>query len=363
MRVLSVVDGYGWGGTKQQVFLLARELSKSGIKVDLALAFENLEMVQKLRPYSVGFRFFERRKGAYRLNPLNYYRLWKIIQEGSYDFVIANSPHALDYVSLVYRFLKERPKLIVVKRSSRKPNPFSIRFKYMLASRVVCVSREVAKVMEEAGIPPERIRVINSAIDLEIFKPMEGLREIKRKELGLGMDRKVFINVANWNPPVKAQDMLIKVFSRLECKDCVLLLVGYDTDVHAKKIAKEYGVEDRVVGLGFRQDVNELLNASDFFLLSSYFEGFPNALLQAMAVGLVCISTAVSGAVEIIEDGHNGFLVPVGDWETYLQKMKLVLELKREEREDIGFRAMQSVQLYSPSNMARKYMELFEELC
>ncbi|MCS6875847.1 MAG: glycosyltransferase, partial [Aquificaceae bacterium] len=135
MRVLSVVDGIGWGGTKEQVYLLARELSKRGIDIHVALSYQYDLMVEKLSPYNVKLHFFENHNKYARFNPLNYYRLWKIINQFDFDVVIANSPHTLDFVRVVFAFLRKpkRPKLIVVKRTYRKSNRLSIELKYKYA--------------------------------------------------------------------------------------------------------------------------------------------------------------------------------------------------------------------------------------
>lgn len=77
----------------------------------------------------------------------------------------------------------------------------------------------------------------------------------------------------------------------------------------AKRV-KELGLVTAVEFLGERPNVKELLARADIFVLSSLWEGMPNAMLEAMAVGLPVIATAVGGVPEIIRDGENGVLVP-----------------------------------------------------
>ena len=74
-------------------------------------------------------------------------------------------------------------------------------------------------------------------------------------------------------------------------------------------------LDDRISLLGNleREKLNEVYLNSDIFVLSSKWEGFPNVLLEAMSYGLPVVSTKVSGAEDLIEDGKSGFLVPVGD--------------------------------------------------
>jgi glycosyltransferase involved in cell wall biosynthesis len=69
-------------------------------------------------------------------------------------------------------------------------------------------------------------------------------------------------------------------------------------------------VAERVLFLGHRADVPDILQASDVFVLNSGSEGMSNALLEALAAGLPCVATAVGGNPELVRDGENGFLVP-----------------------------------------------------
>src|SRR5205823_4031015 len=76
-----------------------------------------------------------------------------------------------------------------------------------------------------------------------------------------------------------------------------------------KRIVAELGIQDSVEFLGLRADVVDLLQQSWGFVLPSRWEGMPNALLEAMACGLPCVATRVSGSEDIISDGVNGLLV------------------------------------------------------
>lgn len=80
-----------------------------------------------------------------------------------------------------------------------------------------------------------------------------------------------------------------------------------------RRLAASLGVSDRFHLLGFQSDVLGLLKAADYFVMPSRYEGFPIALLEAMALGKPIIAAAVNGIPEAIEDGVNGLLVPPGD--------------------------------------------------
>jgi glycosyltransferase involved in cell wall biosynthesis len=79
------------------------------------------------------------------------------------------------------------------------------------------------------------------------------------------------------------------------------------------KIAKDLGLEERVRFLGIRQDIPSILRAAKVFVLTSRSEGAPLTLLEAMAVGLPVVVTAVGGMPEIVRDGVDGILAQRGD--------------------------------------------------
>ncbi len=102
MKVLQVVDGTGWGGTKEQVYLTTRELKKQGIDVHIALNYKYSEMIEKLKPYNITIHFFEENKPNARYRWSNYKRLINIVNKNKFDVVVANSPKAMDYVNNLY---------------------------------------------------------------------------------------------------------------------------------------------------------------------------------------------------------------------------------------------------------------------
>ncbi len=362
LRVLQVVDGIGWGGTKEQTYLITRELSLRGFQVHMALSFQYELMREKLKDFGVKFHLFENHNKLSRFNPANYYRLWKVLKEG-FDIVIANSPHALDFVRVAISFLRKKPKIIAYKRTGKSSNFLSKTFKYSVADRIVVVDKTTFERLKEENFFPERLVYIPSGLDLERFRPLGREKALqKRKELGIEPSKRVFINVANWNPEHKGQPLLIKAFSRLECVDCLLILVGLETDRHAPEYAKRYGLEGRLIGLGFREDVPELLNMADYFVFSSYFEGIAGAVLQAMACQKVVISTLAGGIRDYLVDGENGFAVQVGDLEGLTQKMSRALSLSEEEYRKISTKALQTASQYSIKSTVDKYVELFKEL-
>ena len=136
-----------------------------------------------------------------------------------------------------------------------------------------------------------------------------------RADLGLPEDAVVTITVANLRKEKDYPNLLRAAQAALSQRDdLVMLAVGQGPladDIAA--LHAELGLGDRFKLLGYRSDVADLLGASDIFLLSSEFEGLPVSIMEAMAVGLPTVATAVGGVPEAVADDVTGTLVPSQD--------------------------------------------------
>lgn len=124
------------------------------------------------------------------------------------------------------------------------------------------------------------------------------------------------------------------------------------------------GVADNITLKGWTQNAVKELNEHDLYLMTSNFEGMPNALMEAMAVGLPVISTdCPTGPSDLIDDGVNGFLVPVGDGKILAERIKEVIEMPKEKRIEKGKLARQKMQEnFNNKAIASKWEELFKNL-
>ncbi|WP_461832591.1 glycosyltransferase family 4 protein [Aquifex sp.] len=363
-KVLNVIDGIGWCGTKEQTYLITKYLALKGVESHIALSFQYEYMAEKLKGTPVKIHFFEDFKGgSSRFNPINILRLRKIIKENNYDFVIAHSSHAMDYVLFATMGIKKKPKIIALRRSGFIPGFLSRLFKYSWADRIVVVSRHVADILRERNIFRDKLTVIQSGIELDRFYPRPELREEVRRELGVKEDEYLFINVANWQPWRKGQEVILKALKKLPFRNFKMVFVGLDTDSEeAHKLFRKYGLEGKCLGLGFRKDIDRLLQGADIFIMASFSEGIAGALLQAMATGRVVVSTNAGGIPEYLKDGVNGFMVKVGDHEELARKILLALKLPQEKKKEISTKAVKTARNFSIERTVDKYIELFKEL-
>ncbi|NPA40815.1 MAG: glycosyltransferase family 4 protein [Aquificae bacterium] len=363
MHVLNVIDGTGWCGTKEQTYLISTLLKKRGIDSELALAENHLEMINRING-QIKLHFYGKHEGGKsRFNPKNILKLRKIIKEGNYDVVIAHSSHALDYVLLATLLMTKKPKLVAVRRSGYVPGRVSRLMKYKLTDKIVVVSKDVARLLKEKNFFPEKLEVIESGIDLSRFKPNTEQRNEVRQLLGLKDDELLFVNIANWQPWRKGQEVILKALKQLPIENFKAVFVGLNTDSpEALKTYEKYGLQDKCVGLGFRQDIDKILQGADLFLFGSFSEGIAGAVLQAMATGKIVVSTAAGGIPEYLKDGYNGFLVDIGDYKAMARKIMEALNLSPQKKEKIITNAIKTASEYSIDRTVDKYVELINEL-
>ncbi|MBU2938615.1 glycosyltransferase family 4 protein [Lacinutrix sp. C3R15] len=157
----------------------------------------------------------------------------------------------------------------------------------------------------------------------------------------------------------KNQELLIRAFANIKRNDWKLLLIGEGNKKEAyKQLVDNLKLNDSIDFIGNVKDVSAYYNSAKIFVLPSNYEGFPNALIEAMYFGLSCIATnCPSGPSEIINDGENGFLIPVKDQLALEQKLSTLinnnnLQIQFKEK------AILSTSVFEAQHIANKWKEL-----
>src|SRR6185312_1185789 len=150
--------------------------------------------------------------------------------------------------------------------------------------------------------------VIPNCIPVRQYQLSKEVREQWRRNVGIASTDTVFTCVALFREQ-KNHQRLLRVFKAGPgCHSgAKLLLVGAGpTEDSIRQLAERYELGDQVRFLGLRDDIPEVLRASDVFVLSSDYEGNPLAVMEAMAAGLPVVSTRVGGVPELVAHGKDG---------------------------------------------------------
>lgn len=214
------------------------------------------------------------------------------------------------------------------------------------------------------GFSLEKITVIHNGIELEPFRALPAdTRQQYRARLGIPPDAPVAGIVANLRP-VKSIDVFIRaarlVTAAIPATHFVIVGDGDQEDA-LKLLAKELGIAGNVHFLGRRTDILPLLKTFDVGVLTSSSESFSNAIVEYLAAGLPVVCTEVGGAREAVEEGVNGFVVPVGDYEK-LSSM-LIKTLGEGNLKTMGEASCRKAgDLFSSAAMFAKYEEIYSAL-
>lgn len=164
----------------------------------------------------------------------------------------------------------------------------------------------------------------------------------------------------------KNHEMMIRAFSALKDKypEYTLTIYG-EGELHGylEELAGKLGVSDRVSLPGVIPDVAARIEKAALFLLTSYSEGVSNALIEALATGLPVISTDVpsGGTVELMTDGVNGLIIPVGDCQALEKAMDRMLG-DPAYADRLGREAAKIQERLAPERVNRLWQEYFEQI-
>ena len=172
----------------------------------------------------------------------------------------------------------------------------------------------------------EKKLIVNNAIEVSKYKFDKDLRMAMRKSLGISSDE-IVIGMVGSLKPVKNHSFIIKVFKELTDRNCNnnklyrLIIVG---DGELKQILEKQteslGLLNKVIFTGVRQDIPNLLNAFDIFLLPSLYEGLPVSAVEAQASGLPCLlSNRITREVDIV----NTTYLPIDSVDEWVKKIIL----------------------------------------
>ena len=159
--------------------------------------------------------------------------------------------------------------------------------------------------------PEKELITIYNFIDEQKYRPVDP--GTLKADLGIGIDEKVIIHISNFRKVKRIPD-IIDSFSLVRKElDAKLVLVGDGPErMDMEALVAEKNLQEHVIFTGKRDDLPELLAISDVMFHLSEKEAFGLVLLEALACGVPCIATDIGGIPEVIEEGVNGYLVPLG---------------------------------------------------
>jgi len=194
---------------------------------------------------------------------------------------------------------------------------------------VTAISSYLRDRTREAFNIQNEIEVIRNFVNCDVYLRVPSKYEAMRTNFASASE-KLLVHLSNFRPVKRVLDV-IEVFGRVaKAVPSRLMLIGDGPDRSAAEhLALRLGVADRVHFLGKQDNVNELLPLADLMIMPSEMESFGLAALEAMACSVPTIATQVGGVPELVTDGINGLLFPLGDVEAMAAA---AIDLLRDEK-------------------------------
>lgn len=232
-----------------------------------------------------------------------------------------------------------------VKYTRRTPIYHAVdRFCQRRYDQVICVSPDIQQVCLNHGVHATRCHLIDNAIDIEQNRRRMTVADAKQK---FGWtNEEIVIGAVGRLSAEKGFDLLIQAIGHLiEAGHPLRLVIAGEGDAREslEKLIGEQSAPDRFELLGHRNDIPDLMQAMDVFALSSYREGLPNVVLEAMAFGTPVVSTKVAGIPRLIQHQQTGVLVDAGNELELREALALLIE-QPEFREKLATQGRQKIE-------------------
>jgi glycosyltransferase involved in cell wall biosynthesis len=351
LSIVHTESSLGWGGQELRILAESQGLAKRGHRITLVCPRE--ARIHAEAP-SWGFQPVTLPIGHKTFEGLRALRHW--LASNKCD-VLSTHSSTDSWLAALARRGKGIPIVRTRHISAAVPRNALSRWLYRQPARIVTAGEALRRdLIEKNGIEPERVLSVPTGADPARYKP--GDKSAARAALGLpaGMLVGIIATLRSW----KGHRYLLEALPA----GASLVIVGDGPQRQALEArAHELGIAGRVRFAGNQRDVVPWMQALDVFALPSYAnEGVPQALLQAMLVGLPCVTTQIGSMAELAVDGSTALVVPPQDSAALAQALKRLIE-DSDLRSKLGAAARSHCsETHSSERMLDRMEQLYREV-
>lgn len=294
-----------------------RLLQSMGYEVHCASNFEHERDVDAksiLEKLNVTIHQIDIARSPFSVRNLNAYRQLKaLMKQERFDLVDCHTPMGGVLARLAAKATKTAPVLYTAHGFHfYKGCPLQNRLIYETIERwlarytdgLITINEEDYQAAKSFHLRGKAYKIPGVGIDVKGIHDLKVDRAQKRRELGVPEDAFVMLSVGDLNAN-KNHSTAIKAFAKADIPNSYYLVCGEgELRNELNSLAEKLGVSQRVRLLGFRNDVREILKASDLFVFPSFREGLSVALLEAASAGVTCIASNIRGNVDLLEQSQ-----------------------------------------------------------
>lgn len=347
----------GSGGAQKVVSLLSSELAEQGHQVMLILyndrSKEEYRLSDKVQVHVLPKNKKNKNKLEYYIEKLKVLR--NLVLKFAPDAIIPFLSEPTLYLFLATRFTKYNRKIVTTVRNNPKIFPkkkrIRIRNNLLIAFNRACMVQNEKQKNYFPKFIQQKTFILPNPVSDELLHCQNKKGEITR-----------FVTLGRLNEQ-KNQHMLIQSFAKAaEGKRTIQLDIFGDGELKEElhNLIQKFNMEHQIHLCGITNDVKKALEEHDAFIMTSNFEGMPNALIEAMAAGLPCISTnCPTGPSDLIINKKNGILIDMNDITACTEAINYYIEHK-EEAHAFGELAKQTI---INSYTCKKIVEQLVDAC
>ncbi len=369
MRILHISSARNLGGGERHLIDLARGLAARGHEIHLALVPGSPMCAELSALHAQNIHTLPLR---HALDIASIARLARLIREQKIEIIHAHVGRDYPLAAFAARLAHDDARLVIT-RHVMFPLSRIHRLTLSNVARVIAVSQASARALRERKIfRDDKIRIVSNAIDVESFERVarDADPASLRRELGVRAGAFV-VGIVGELSELKGQQDFVRaaaLVSRQRNDDVEFVIIGEDASRDGRqraaleKLIADLEMERRVHLLGRREDVARILPALDALVSASRSEAFGLAIIEAMASGVPVVSTQTEGAREIIHDGVNGLLVPIGETDALASALNDLLN-DEGRRDSFRTHALRMVrERFSIARMIAGTEEVYEEV-
>ncbi len=315
------------------------------------------------------------KKKLRRFQPSMVFQLARIIKEQGIDIVHCQRHKPTVYGALAAHITGKNLKVISHVRGLNRTRSFKRKLLngilFRRISRIIAVSNAVRDDIVKTNLMsfPDKVVTIYNGIGVEPYTDCSLTREQARIRLGLPEKDAFVYGTVGRLVETKGQESLLRAFARV-CerypKSWLIITGKGRLESELRALSAKLNIHERVVFLGYRTDIPEVLKAYDVFVLPSIAEGLPGALLEAMATGIPVIASRVGGVPEILEDPSLGIMVSPSSTDELASAMERLRSMDEMRRNMMGVALRERVlEKFTKekmiSAMSREYVTVMNE--
>jgi glycosyltransferase involved in cell wall biosynthesis len=361
MKVLHLLDSVNRGGAEVLALDVCRNAKQNGLDLSFLATGEG-SLFEDFKNSGVDFYYFKRKF------PIDFgviRKLRKLLKKKEIDVV--HTHQSVEGIHAYFATIGTKTKLVLTHHGfiPDRKNLFALKFLLPKVSSNVVVSKALLSWYESETslrFPKKNTKIIYNGVD---EKRLQIAEKTLKKELGLTENDLLFGMIANfYNAPRKDQitvcQALPKVFAEKE--NAYFAFVGGYKDAknyyeECKKLCKINGLDKRVFFLGIREDIPNVLNSIDIFVLSSLHEGMPISILEAMLAKIPCVLSDIKPNLEISKNGEFAEIFQTQNADDLAEKILKIIDKKEILAEKAKLFASQNYEIKAHIDKLKMFYE------